>query len=558
MQRKWWHGKTAYQIYPKSFCDSNGDGIGDLRGVISKLDYLRELGVEIVWLSPVYPSPMADQGYDISDYYNIDPRFGTMDDMDELIAKARERGISIVMDLVVNHCSDEHEWFRRACEDPDGPYGQFFYIRDWHEGEPLPCNWRSYFGGPCWEPLPGHPDKIYFHAFHKKQPDLNWENPKLRREIYKMINWWLDRGLGGFRIDAIINIKKLLPFRDFPADRDDGLCAIQRMLAETEGVNVFLREMADETFCLYDAFSVGEVFDEKTEDLPLIIGDDGYFSSMFDFSEHLLGLDRRGWHLSHLPTAEEYKQAAFAAQARVADIGFLSNIIENHDEPRGVSHYLPQGERSDAAKKLLGGLNFLLRGLPFLYQGQELGMENRTDWTLGEFDDINTLDQYEVALRAGLTPEQALQAVSLYSRDNARTPFQWDASPGAGFTTGTPWLPLNPNYRELNLAAQRGREGSVYEFYRSLIALRKSGEYGETLVYGETVPWLPEQRNLMAYLRRGEKTVLVSGNFQGEPQDMRLPAPLKKLLLNNLETLDADGETLHLAPWQLIVAEVEG
>ena len=558
MQRKWWHGKTAYQIYPKSFCDSNGDGIGDLRGVISKLDYLRELGVEIVWLSPVYPSPMADQGYDISDYYGIDPRFGTMDDMDELIAKARERGISIVMDLVVNHCSDEHEWFRRACEDPDGPYGQFFYIRDWHEGEPLPCNWRSYFGGPCWETLPGHPDKIYFHAFHKKQPDLNWENPKLRREIYKMINWWLDRGLGGFRIDAIINIKKLLPFRDFPADRDDGLCAIQRMLAETEGVNVFLREMADETFCLYDAFSVGEVFDEKTEDLPLIIGDDGYFSSMFDFSEHLLGLDRRGWHLSHLPTAEEYKQAAFAAQARVADIGFLSNIIENHDEPRGVSHYLPQGERSDAAKKLLGGLNFLLRGLPFLYQGQELGMENRMGWTLGEFDDVNTLDQYEVALRAGLTPEQALRAVSLYSRDNARTPFQWDASPGAGFTTGTPWLPLNPNYRELNLAAQRGREGSVYEFYRSLIALRKSGEYGETLVYGETVPWLKEQRNLMAYLRRGERTVLVAGNFQGEPQDMRLPAPLKKLLLNNLETLDADGETLHLAPWQLAVAEMEG
>ena len=558
MQRKWWHGKTAYQIYPKSFCDSNGDGIGDLRGVISKLDYLQELGVEIVWLSPVYPSPMADQGYDISDYYGIDPRFGTMDDMDELIAKARERGISIVMDLVVNHCSDEHEWFRRACEHPDGPYGQFFYIRDWHEGEPLPCNWRSYFGGPCWEPLPGHPDKIYFHAFHKKQPDLNWENPALRREIYKMINWWLDRGLGGFRIDAIINIKKLLPFRDFPADRDDGLCAIQRMLAETEGVNVFLREMADETFCLYDAFSVGEVFDEKTEDLPQIIGDDGYFSSMFDFSEHLLGLDRRGWHLSHLPTAEEYKQAAFAAQARVADIGFLSNIIENHDEPRGVSHYLPQGERSDAAKKLLGGLNFLLRGLPFLYQGQELGMENRTDWTLREFDDINTLDQYKVALRAGLTPEQALRAVSLYSRDNARTPFQWDASPGAGFTTGTPWLPLNPNYRELNLAAQRGRAGSVYEFYRSLIALRKSGEYGETLVYGETVPWLKEQKNLMAYLRRGEKTVLVAGNFQGEPQDMRLPAPLKKLLLNNLETLDADGETLHLAPWQLIVAEVEG
>ena len=257
MERKWWHGKTAYQIYPKSFCDSDGDGIGDLQGIISKLDYLQELGVEIVWLSPVYRSPLVDQGYDISDYYSIDPRFGSMADMDELIARARERGISIVMDLVVNHCSDEHEWFRRACQDPEGPYGQFFYIRDWHKGEPLPCNWRSYFGGPCWDLLPGHTDKIYFHAFHKRQPDLNWENPALRREIYKMINWWLQKGLGGFRIDAIINIKKLLPFRDFPADRDDGLCAIQTMLARAEGVKDFLQELVRETFRRYDAFTVG-------------------------------------------------------------------------------------------------------------------------------------------------------------------------------------------------------------------------------------------------------------------------------------------------------------
>ena len=556
MQRKWWHGKTAYQIYPKSFCDSNGDGIGDLQGVISKLDYLQELGVEIVWLSPVYRSPLVDQGYDISDYYDIDPRFGTMDDMDELIAKARERGISIVMDLVVNHCSDEHEWFRRACEDPDGPYGQFFYIRDWHEGEKLPCNWRSYFGGPCWETLPGHPDKIYFHAFHKKQPDLNWENPALRREIYKMINWWLDKGLGGFRIDAIINIKKLLPFRDFPADRDDGLCAIQRMLAETEGVNVFLREMADETFCLYDAFSVGEVFDEKTEDLPLIIGDDGYFSSMFDFSEHLLGLDRRGWHLSHLPTAEEYKQAAFAAQARSAGVGFLSNIIENHDEPRGVSHYLPQGERSDAAKKLLGGLNFLLRGLPFLYQGQEIGMENRTDWRLEEFDDISTLDQYEVALRAGSHAGAGLGCGGpLLPRQRPHS-LPVGAANTAGFTSGTPWLPLNPNYRELNLAAQRGREGSVYEFYRSLIALRKSPDYAETIVYGRTEPWQREKENFLSYFRRGDRSILVAANFSGEAMDVSLPDGSFEVLLNNLPELHADGKTAcHLLPWQFLILD---
>lgn len=234
MKKKWWHDKTAYQIYPKSFMDSNGDGIGDLRGVINKLDYLKELGVDIVWLSPIYRSPLADQGYDISDYYDIDPRFGTMDDMDELISEAKKRDMYIVMDLVVNHCSDEHEWFKKACEDPDGPYGKFFYIKDYKEGDKLPCNWRSYFGGPCWDKLPGHDDKIYLHVFHKKQPDLNWENPELRKEVYKMINWWLDKGLGGFRIDAIINIKKKLPFSDYPVDREDGLSGIFNMLAEAK------------------------------------------------------------------------------------------------------------------------------------------------------------------------------------------------------------------------------------------------------------------------------------------------------------------------------------
>ena len=553
MKQKWWHGKTAYQIYPKSFYDTNGDGIGDLRGVIEKLDYLQELGVEIVWLSPCYCSPLADQGYDISDYYNIDPRFGTMADMDELIEKGRDHGISIVMDLVVNHCSDEHEWFRKACEDPDGFYGKFFYIRDWHEGEKLPCNWRSYFGGPCWDLLPGHTDKIYFHAFHRKQPDLNWENPKLRQAVYDMINWWLEKGIGGFRIDAIINIKKLLPFCDFPADRDDGLCAIQKMLAKAEGVNVFLKEMADETFHKYDAFSVGEVFDEKVEDLPLIIGDEGYFSSMFDFSEKLIGMDRNGWHLWKLPTAEEYKQAAFDAQARSAGIGFYSNIIENHDEPRGVSHYLPEGEHSDAAKKMLGGLNFMLRGIPFLYQGQEIGMENGVFNSLEDFDDINTLDEYQVALRAGLSADEALKVVSKFSRDNARTPFQWDATRNAGFTAGKPWLSVNPNYREINLACQRGRKDSVYEFYRSLIALRRNEEWAETVVYGETVPYLQNQKNLMAYFRKGEKTLLVIGNYQAEPQDMVLPGAVKKVLINNLGVWNAEDGVLHLLPWQFAV-----
>ena len=264
MVKKWWNEKVAYQIYPKSFYDTNGDGIGDLRGVIEKLDYLKDLGVDIIWLSPCYRSPLADQGYDISDYYDIDPRFGTMADMDELIAEAKKRDMYILMDLVVNHCSDEHEWFKKACEDPDGKYGNFFYLRDKKEGE-LPTNWRSYFGGPVWEDLPGT-NKQYLHVFHKKQPDLNWENPEVREEVYKNINWWLDKGLGGFRIDAIINIKKALPMHDYEPDREDGLCSIRKMLKEAKGIGDFLGEMRDRTFKKYDAFSVGEVFDEKDEE----------------------------------------------------------------------------------------------------------------------------------------------------------------------------------------------------------------------------------------------------------------------------------------------------
>lgn len=557
MERKWWHGKTAYQVYPKSFYDTNGDGIGDLQGVIRKLDYLKELGVDIVWLSPIYCSPLADQGYDISDYYNIDPRFGTMADMDELLAEAKKRDMHILMDLVVNHCSDEHEWFQKACQDPDGRYGKYFYIEDWHEGEPLPCNWRGAFGGSVWSKLPGHEDKVYLHIFHRKQPDLNWENPEVRQEIYKMINWWLDKGLAGFRIDAIINIKKKLPYQNYPADRADGLCAIDRMLADAHGVIDFLDEMAENTFRKYDAFTSGEVFHEKEEELPLFIGEHGVFSSMFDFAQTLLDHDPLGWYAAPEITPDQYKAACFRSQARVDGIGFMCNIIENHDESRGVSHYLPPEGRSPAGKKMLGGLNFMLRGLPFIYQGQELGMENFRCTSIDEVDDISARDEYQVALDAGRTPEQAMAAVNRFSRDNARSPFQWDSSAQAGFTTGTPWLRVNPNYTEINLAAQRDDPDSVWNFYRKLIALRRDPSYSDTVVYGRTEPYLAEQKDLMAYFRRGEgQDLLVAGNFQGTAQDMALPGPVKAVLLNNLETCSADGGVLHLAPWQFVVLEV--
>lgn len=554
MSKKWWHDKVAYQIYPKSFYDSNGDGIGDIPGIISKLDYLADLGIGILWLSPCYRSPLADQGYDISDYYSIDPRFGTMEDMERLIAEAKKRGIYILMDLVVNHCSDEHEWFKKACENPEGKYGKYFYLRDKKEGK-LPTNWRSYFGGPVWEDLPGT-DKQYLHVFHRKQPDLNWENPEVREEIYKNINWWLDKGLGGFRIDAIINIKKALPFRDYEPDREDGLCSISAMLKEAKGIGAFLGEMRDRTFKKYDAFAVGEVFNEKPEEIPEFIGDDGYFSSMFDFNETIFGGSEKGWYDRKSITPDDYKKCCFDAQAKVGSIGFLSNIIENHDEPRGVSHYIPEGECCIESKKMLAALNFMLRGVPFIYQGQELGMENASVSSIDEVDDISAHDEYRVALEAGFLPEEALKVVSKYSRDNARTPMQWSDEANAGFTSGTPWLKVNPNYLSINAAAQIKDEDSVYSFYKKLIALRKDPVYKETIVYGALEPMWADQHNLMAYYRKGERTILVVGNYQRDEQEVKLPTAYQNVLLNNYHDIAEASGTIRLHGYQVLVLEM--
>ncbi len=554
MIKKWWHDKTAYQIYPKSFYDSNGDGIGDIPGIIGKLDYLKDLGVDIIWLSPCYQSPLADQGYDISDYYSIDPRFGTMEDMDRLIAEAKKRDMYILMDLVVNHCSDEHEWFLKACEDPDGKYGRYFYLRDKKEGE-LPTNWRSYFGGPVWEDLPGT-DKQYLHVFHKKQPDLNWENPEVREEVYKNMNWWLEKGLGGFRIDAIINIKKALPLHSYEPDREDGLCDIGAMLEEASGIGEFLGEMRDRTFRKYDAFAVGEVFNEKPGELPDFIGENGYFSSMFDFNEAIFGHSEKGWYDASPITPDDYRNCCFAAQAKVGDIGFLSNIIENHDGPRGASHYIPQGDCCDESKKMLAALNFMLRGIPFIYQGQELGMENLPVTSIDQVDDISARNEYQVALEAGLSPEDAIKAISAQSRDNARTPMQWSDEENAGFTTGTPWLKVNPNYTAINAAAQTADGNSVYSFYKKLIALRKNPAYRETIVYGALEPLWQNRHNLMAYYRKGNPTLLVVGNFQKEVQQIVLPAAYQNVLLNNYENIVEDNGTVTLQGYQVLILEL--
>ncbi|AEE16044.1 alpha-glucosidase [Treponema brennaborense] len=597
MQKKWWHGKAAYQIYPKSFLDTDADGIGDLQGITQKLDYLKELGIDIIWISPVYPSPFVDQGYDISDYRAIDPRFGTMDDFDNLIAQAKKRGMYIVMDLVLNHCSDKHEWFQKALADPEGPYADYFYFVEGKNGKP-PCNWRSYFGGSVWEPVPGT-SKYYLHSFAKEQPDLNWNNPAVRQELYDMINWWARKGVAGFRIDAIINIKKDTSWQDTPADGDDGMSSIGRMIDAVEGVGDFLEELKRCTFALHDSFTVGEVFNMKENELRDFIGDDGHFSTIFDFSAHCLTHGEHGWYDARPLSFRDWKNTVHDSQLKCMGVGFKANLIENHDEPRGVSTYLPPHARNDTGAKMLAACSVLLRGLPFLYQGQEIGMHNCPRSCIDEFDDISTKDQYKTAREAGLSEADALAVCNTFSRDNARTPMQWDSTENAGFTAGTPWQRVNPDYRTRNVRAQLNDPDSVWHFYRKLLALRKSGAYADVLTYGDYEPAYGETENVFAFRRtrgadcapvRGQerseysavsanrinsanqtasanqeasaetenccRELLVIANFGTENETLPLEAEPKALVLSNMEETQISRMKITLRPCQVIVLEL--
>lgn len=553
MEKDWWKGKVAYQIYPKSFKDSNGDGVGDLKGITEKLDYLQQLGIDILWLSPVYKSPFIDQGYDISDYYAIDPLFGSMEDMEELIAEGKKRGISIIMDLVVNHCSSHHEWFQKALADPDGPYADYFYFI---ESDKEPNNWESYFGGSVWEPVPGT-NKYYLHSFHKDQPDLNWQNPVLREEIYRMINWWLEKGIAGFRIDAIINIKKDLEWRSLPSDRKNGLVPVPESLVNAQPIEPFLQELKERTFAKYNAFTVGEVFNETDEELHFFIGKDGVFSSIFDFKQTCLGQEGKGWFDHTIPTAEELKESIFQAHERADRIGVLSTIIENHDEPRGVSHYIAEGPVNDTSKKALGTIQVLRKGIPFIYQGQEIGMENQVFESVKDFDDIATINGYHVAKEAGLSEEEALAAIANYSRDNARTPMQWSAEPGLGFSDGLAWLiSPKPDY-SINVEDQEKDPDSILNYYRQLTALYRHPLYGNTIRFGDMIPAYRDRENIIAFERRGDKRLLVISNFQNRQTSLELPAPIKTVVLNNTAGLFQEGDqVLELSPYQTIVLEL--
>ena len=559
MIKKWWHDKVAYQIYPKSFLDTNGDGIGDLRGIISKLDYLKKLGIDIIWLSPIYKSPFVDQGYDISDYYAIAEEFGTMEEFDELLAEAKKRDMYIIMDLVINHCSDQHEWFQKALADPDGEYADYFYFRKGRNGNP-PSNLRSYFGGSCWEPVPGT-DKYYLHMFAKEQPDLNWENPLLREKLYEMINWWLEKGLAGFRIDAIINIKKDLDFPDFKPDGPDGLAGCWKMVDEVDGVGELLEDLKKHTFQKYEAFTVGEVFNMKEGELDAFIGENGHFSTIFDFSAHMLSEGEHGWYDAPPVDFKEWRKAITDSQLRVQNCGLEANIIENHDEPRGVSRFLPDYAQNPTGAKMLGTISVLLRGIPFIYQGQEIGMQNAVWNTVDEYNDINTIDQYHTARDAGLTDKEALEACSRLSRDNARTPMQWNAEKNAGFTTGTPWLKVNDNYTEINMETQDTDPDSVLNYYRKLIALRKSPAYKEVFAYGEFLPVYQNTSSVMAYYRKTEnQRILITANFGKEAVSLTLEYPVKQILLSNMASAEHSlpaNDIITLNSCEVLVFELE-
>lgn len=553
MMKKWWHDKVAYQIYPKSFYDTNGDGIGDLKGVTEKLDYLKELGIDIIWLSPIYQSPFVDQGYDISDYYQIDEHFGTMEEFDTLLAEAKKRGISIVMDLVINHCSDKHEWFQKALQDPEGEYADYFYFRKGKDGNP-PSNYRSYFGGSAWEKVPGS-DYYYYHMFAKQQPDLNWNNEKMLSELYTMINWWLEKGVAGFRIDAIINVKKNTAFPDLPADGPDGLVSAWRVVESIDGVGELLEDLKKNTFEKYQAFTVGEVFNMKENELSEFIGENGHFSTIFDFSAHTLSLGGHGWYDSIPIRFEDFKRAIYESQQKCQNVGFMANIIENHDEPRGISRFLPDYARTDAGTKMLGTVSVLLRGLPFLYQGQEIGMTNCPMDSVEEYDDLHTHYEYRQALEAGLSKEEALDACYRNSRDNARTPMQWSASENAGFTAGKPWLKVNPGYIDINVEKQLHDETSVLSYYKKLIALRKSEAYREIFTYGCFTPVFENEPNLFAYRRTLEqKSVTVLANFDRTEKVLQMEGiENQEVLLNNLADVRIEEGKIVLSPCQTVV-----
>ena len=536
IKRPWWKNAVVYQIYPKSFQDSNGDGIGDIRGIISRLDYLEELGIDAVWISPMYCSPQDDNGYDISDYQDIDPMFGSLDDMEELIAKAKEKNIRIIMDLVLNHTSDEHRWFLEAKKGKDNPYHDYYVWKDGVEGT-YPNDMKAAFGGPAWEWVP-ELNQYYFHQFSVKQPDLNWENPKVRREIYDMILWWMEKGVGGFRLDVIDQIAK---------EPDNGITNNGPRLHE------FLQEMSRETFQKGDLITVGEAWGATPEIAKLYSNPDGSeFSMVFQF-EHMVMDQQEGkekWDLAPLPFVK-LKKCLAKWQDELYGRGWNSLFWDNHDLPRIVSRWGDDGKYRKESAKMLALVLHGMQGTPYVYQGEELGMTNVRFPDISSYEDIETLNMYRERLDAGYKEDEIMKSIYAKSRDNARTPMQWSGEKNAGFTTGKPWIRVNPNYTDINAESEKKDPDSVYHFYRKLIRMRK--EY-PVFVDGKFELLLPEDEQVFAYLRTDSDTqMLVCANFTGEPAECQISGEWKEaqiLLHNYADDVPECGECLQLKPYE--------
>lgn len=553
MEKRWWKESVVYQIYPRSFCDSNGDGIGDLNGITSKLDYLKELGIDVIWLSPVYQSPNDDNGYDISDYQAIMDEFGTMEDFDRMLAAAHERGIKILMDLVVNHTSDEHKWFIESRKSTDNPYRDYYIWRPGKEDGSLPNNWGSCFSGPAWE-YDETTDMYFLHLFSKKQPDLNWDNPIVRKEVFDMMNWWLEKGVDGFRMDVISLISKMPGLPDGEVGIN-GYASFD-MVANGPHVHEYLQEMREKALNNADTMTVGECAGVTLEEAKKYArSDEKELNMVFQF-EHM-GVDDDqtfGKWTTKKMDLRDMKEVLTRWQKGLQDVAWNSLYWENHDQPRSVSRFGNDSNTyREISAKMLATCLHMMQGTPYVYQGEELGMTNCPFNALENFRDLESINAYhELTEQGKISEEDMLAAISYRGRDNARTPMQWDDSEYAGFSTATPWIMVNPNYTKINAKEQVNREDSVFKYYQKLIRLRHESDL---IVYGAYDLLLADDKDIYAYERTlGEEKLIVFCNFSENTREVQLPEEFVngEILIANYDDASVNA-TLTLRPYEAIV-----
>ena len=548
MEKNWWKEAVAYQVYPRSFNDSNNDGIGDLPGMVEKLDYLKDLGIDVIWLSPMYKSPNDDNGYDISDYQDIMEEFGTMEDFNHLLSETHKRGMKLILDLVVNHTSDEHPWFIESRSSKDNPKRDWYIWADPKSDGSEPNNWESIFNGSTWE-YDDTTKQYYFHLFSKKQPDLNWSNPDVREAVFKMMNWWFEKGIDGFRVDAITHIKKTFEAGDLPVPKGKQYAPAFDVDMNQPGIQDWLQEMKDKSLSHYDIMTVGEANGVNPDNAKEWVGEkEGKFNMIFQF-EHL-GLWSTGDSKFDVLS---YKNVLNRWQKQLEGIGWNALFIENHDQPRRVSTWGDDTKYWFESATSHAVVYFLQQGTPFIYQGQEIGMTNYPFESIETFNDVAVKTEYQIVKSQGGDVNQLLDKYKMENRDNSRTPMQWTNEVNGGFTEGTPWFPVNPNYKTINVAQQSEDSDSVLNFYKRLIKLKKSDDI---YTYGEFNLIDDENENIFAYPRKlNNKTVLVAGNLTDHVASLNLPFEVEasQIKLHNYKN---DLDITNMKPFEAFVAEL--